>query len=46
MMLHGTQLQDRDGGPHLATPAKQVTPQVSTGRTWDPLSSYQGSRLG
>lgn len=44
-MLHGTQLQDRDMGLHPAATSRQVGPKVPTGRTWDPLSSHQGSSI-
>lgn len=44
-MLHGTQLQDRDMGLHPAATFGQVGPKVPTGRTWDPLSSHQGSSI-
>lgn len=42
-MLHGTQPQDKDMGLHPAATSRQVGSKMPTGRTWDPLSSHQGS---
>lgn len=44
-MLHGTQPQDKDMGLHPAATSMQVGPKVPTGRTWDALSSHQGSSI-